>query len=143
MRPRSLLSLPAELHTAIAYELALSAPHGPPSSLTSLLLTHPLFNESLSFTANPSLYSAILHSSWDTAAVRRRFGADALADARVAAGELKKRWRLLHRIRAVATGDADFSGPGAREKAGRDMLAIWLLLTESDGLNLGHILLWA
>lgn len=140
-RPPTLLSLPTELQTAIALELALVSPVGPPG-LTSLLQTHSTLNDALSFGANPCLYSSILHRSWDTAAIDRRYGKETLS-VPVAARELQKRWRLLHRIRAVATRQSSLTEPGGRERAGRDMLAVWLLLTESDGRNLHQLLAWA
>lgn len=69
-----------------------------------------------------------------------------MKDARVGAKELKKRWKLLRRIKTGAKkGGVDWSRAEEmdKEKAGRDMLAVWLLLTENDGRNLGHVLIWA
>ncbi|KAL7416401.1 hypothetical protein BDY24DRAFT_429612 [Mrakia frigida] len=140
--PPTLLSLPSELQTQIALELACGdGSPGPPSSLLCFLLTHPSVNHHLHFDSNPSFYSSILHRTWDTAAAERRFGTGGALrkEARVGAKELKKR------IKNGASKLVDWAKAGEmeREKAGRDMLAVWLLLTENDGRNLSQLLLWA
>lgn len=118
-RPSPLLALPDELLSQVAFFCALSSTPGPPSGLVPLLCTHSRLAGCLSSDANPSLYGRILRATWDLAAVRRRYGPDALADVRAESAELRRRWRILQTVRAL--GD-DVGG--------------WLTAHEADGERL-------
>ena len=136
-RPSALLALPDELLSQVAFFCALSPTPGPPACLVPLLCTHPRLAACLSADANPSLYGRILRSTWDLAAVRRRYGPAALADVRAESAELKRRWSVLQTVRALgddvgawlAAHDAD--GERLLEET---MLEVILLLME-NGLS--------
>lgn len=130
-----LLSLPNELITNVAYYLAIGSTTpsiGPPSALLPLLLAHPTLNDALCFDKNPSLYAQILHETFDTDAVARRFGPDVLGDSTKAAGELRLRWELLHRIRAAAEDPVPISErEGGLQTVADDLMQVFMLLTEN------------
>lgn len=129
-----LLSLPHELLTNVAFHLTSgsSSPPGPPSSLVSLLLTHSTINGTLAFDRNPSLYADILHETFDTGAVVRRYGKEVLGEASLAATELKSRWALLRRIRQTAQLDGDIQATTQQLKEiADDLMQVFMLLTEN------------
>jgi hypothetical protein len=134
-----LSSLPPEVLTHVAFQLALmpadpSAPFGPPSAVLPLLVVSHSLHDTLSPRTNNQLWADILHATWDTDAVVRRFGPDVFATSRFAAEELRRRWELLARVRDGGTdrGCARFaSSEEARAQVGNDLLEIYLLLTEN------------
>jgi hypothetical protein len=138
MRP-TLATLPVELLTAIAYELAVAnqPEPSPPTDLIPLLLASSYFYNHLSLEHNTPLYARILHATWDTAACSRRFGRDVLRDSRVAAEDLRARWVLVQGVktRGALGFPGELGSEEQRELVRQDLVAIYLLLTENGTLR--------
>lgn len=138
-----LLSLPAELLSAIALEVVASQTAPGPPQLLALLLTHPRLAAALSLKNNTHLYAQILHLTFDTSAVRRRFGRAAITTTSTAAADLVARWECLRRIRRGGQGRLPLAGsPEIDRQVEQDLLHVWLMLTENDGTTLPHVLGW-
>jgi hypothetical protein len=104
--PPSLATIPPELLSNIALHLSLApSPRHPPSNLLPLLLLSKHFNNHLSLSQNPRLYSRIFKAKYDTAAIFRRFGYDGTRS-RFLAVELQRRTAALERLgKATRSGD--------------------------------------
>ena len=108
----------------------------PPSDLRSILLVCRRFNALLNRQANPRLYARVFRSKFDTAAIQRRFGNEAVSSVNLAA-ELSRRCTILKRIRASVQ-----NGRLVDDELSENLWLAYLMMVENDGLNL-HQLKWA
>ncbi|KAG5650764.1 hypothetical protein H0H81_011136 [Sphagnurus paluster] len=72
--PPNITTLPQELSDAIALELTLLEPLGPPAVLLPLMASCRTLHTRLSSDTNPTLHAAIFRQKFDSAAVARRHG---------------------------------------------------------------------
>lgn len=141
-------TLPRALISEIGFHLVLGStdsrgrPH--PSVLTPLQLTCRSIHDALSFNSNPKLYNRLFRSTFDTAALTRRYAWMAsnvggmqkgrnifnlFADPKSWAYEYKERWEMAMRMKqAVKDGILD------TEKIYADLWTMWFLITENGTL---------
>lgn len=97
----------------------------PPSVLLPLTRVCRSINHSLSFNRNSSLLSEAFRLGFDTSALSRRFPVGALSAVHLA-GELKKRYRTLKRIKDGSMNESTLLD---------DLWVAYLMMLENDGLN--------
>ncbi|KAK0566201.1 hypothetical protein OC861_003346, partial [Tilletia horrida] len=98
-----------------------------PHHLPALLLTCPRFNNLLNISSNPSFYARLFRFHYDSSAIARRFGAQAVTPQALAA-----------EYRTRAQRAAQIFKPSDSISAGDHLLNLWtiyLLAIENDGRN--------
>ena len=121
-------TIPAEVLRHIAFLCAASATLGPPHDFLQLLLTSRQIYFALSIDASPDVYANLFRSSFDTAAIVRRFPSFSSSSVTV---ELVRRFQTMRRIRHRC-----ISVPQIRS----DLWTAYLMMLENDGLNLSQLL---
>ncbi|KAG5652137.1 hypothetical protein H0H81_006155 [Sphagnurus paluster] len=144
MRPH-ITTIPQELSDAIALELTLVEPLGPPAVLLPLMATCRTLYARLSPHTNPVLHAAIFRQKFDSAAVTRRHDG-ACPTARAYVDQL---YRYLAALRVFRRGNVH---EGVRDGLwGDEVLDISLdealqiavvMMMEDDGKNARQLLLW-
>ena len=127
----------SEIIQRIAYHSSLTYNDGtlrPPSRLIKLFLLNRAMYQLLNSSSNPHFHAQIFRASFDTGALKRRFPQ---LTAPVLANELKRRWIVLKRVRALAHGEpfAWQSRRYRRVELLEDMMTMYLMFIESDALN--------
>ncbi|KAG5638910.1 hypothetical protein H0H81_008679 [Sphagnurus paluster] len=145
MRP-DITTIPQELSDAIALELTLLEPLGPPAVLLPLMASSRILNARLSPDTNPILHAAIFRQKFDSAAVARRHGG-VRPTAWACVAQLH---RYLAALRVFRRGDVhegvcdglwgdDVSDIGLEEALQIGVV----MMMEDDGKNARQMLLWA
>ncbi|KAF5341371.1 hypothetical protein D9758_012282 [Tetrapyrgos nigripes] len=124
--------LPAEVWGRIAFYAVASEETflGPPSAISSLLLTCRWLYQSLNFRSNPGFYARVFRFKFDYDAPLRRLGMEWLTT-RCLAVELKKRMEVLKRVRR------------REEYSSQDLWTCYLMMSENDGRNERQLVEWA
>lgn len=139
MYTASLDTLPTDVLTIIAADLATHHPRGPPATVYSSLLAT---SRTISATLSPHLSSLVFQIQFDVKAIKRRLSGRVTPTA--LHHELQRRWTSLKRIRWAAS-----AGPsvwGERYDLGsivQDMWVAYVCLIENDGKNWEQLVGWA
>ncbi|KAJ2914010.1 hypothetical protein MD484_g6406, partial [Candolleomyces efflorescens] len=135
--------VPQEILEHIACFLATDQVLGPPSHLTPLLLANRKINARLSIKENPHFYAVVFSRKFDVGTAKRRLGDEALSS-EVLAGELKRRFSLLKRIRSRKDCLVE-PGSGQRPDDILDDILVtsYLMVLENDGNNKPQLLQYA
>ncbi|KAG8862769.1 hypothetical protein FRB96_000779 [Tulasnella sp. 330] len=138
----SLDTLPDDILTNIALELAALYPRGPPSVVfVALGATCRSLAFALSL-LSPHVYNAIFRIQFDVAALERRLCIPLVPS--IVAPELVRRWRSLKRIRwAASAGSSVWGDLYPLEHIQQDMWVAYTLLLENDGKNWEQLVGWA
>lgn len=143
----SLHTLPDDILTNIALELAALHPRGPPNALYALSATSTAIAVPLSFSSH--ILNAVFRIQFDTSALQRRLSPTTASSPllpSIFASELKRRWRSLKRIRWAASSGPSVWGDDALyplTNIHEDMWTAYLLLLENDGKNWEQLVGWA
>ncbi|KAG8916327.1 hypothetical protein FRC01_003224 [Tulasnella sp. 417] len=139
MSTTSLDSLPTDVLSIIALNLAAHHPRGPPASVYSNLLQT---SRAIAATTSPHLSSLVFHVQFDVQALKRR--SPGRVTPTVLDHELERRWRSLKRIRwAASAGPSLWGNRYSLASIIEDMWVAYLLLIENDGKNWEQLVGWA
>ncbi|KAN0066027.1 hypothetical protein ACQY0O_000119 [Thecaphora frezii] len=142
-RASSSPSSPTEPPKGMLYNTRIRPSHvtTPPNDLRSLLLVCRRFHHLLNLRANPHLYARVFRSKFDTAAIERRFGQEAVSSVNLAQ-ELRRRCLVLRRMRRSVERQELCPGGMTEETYAEVVDNLWtayMMLLENDGLNLQQL----
>ncbi|KAK4685690.1 hypothetical protein P7C73_g4455, partial [Tremellales sp. Uapishka_1] len=150
-------TLPKQLVALIAFHVVIddSKPsiRPRPSSLIPLYLTSKSIYEAIAFDNNYQLYNALFRSTFDCAALKRRYDYmiqhladvagrgrmifDLFQDPKSWAVDYKTRWELAWRMRQVVKhASVEIEGVCDRAQLTDDLWILWFIITENDGRNI-------
>lgn len=128
--------VPQEVLEQIAFFSVTDSFLGPPSTLSSLLITNRNIHSRLSFASNPLLYAKVFAYKFDIVPAIRRFGTRHTTPY-ILADELKLRCLLLKQIKA-RLGSTEASVPVHERNVfstPRLLCHVYLLMLENEGKN--------
>ncbi|KAG9002450.1 hypothetical protein FRB94_003861 [Tulasnella sp. JGI-2019a] len=137
----SLDTLPDDILTTIAIELAALYPRGPPSAVF-VALGATCRSIAFALSLSPHVYNTIFRFQFDISALERRLFTSLVPS--IVAPELQRRWRSLKRMRwAASAGPSIWGDLYPLDHIRQDMWIAYVLLLENDGKNWEQLVGWA
>jgi hypothetical protein len=139
--------LPTEIFEEIAFQVTTHSKVGPPVGLVSLLRLSRSIHALLDFKRNPDFYARLFRFKFNMSAAIRRFKYSRVETDRQRlqssnlAMELKRRFKGMKRMRRAARAQSIVK-TCSDEECRDDLWMAYLMLLESDGLNMDQLVLY-